>query len=396
MLVFSAERAISDALEGLLAKAEKAYGRDQSREGISLPCTPASYASYFGLAKASDRDQVHARLRAAETYGAIVLDWDRRAEALERVHLRDADKLGEWLGRKPLWVRMAHAADALAPYADAPLAQNVLAYWKSGKLFQAVAPEDAALVGDAFRLIRHCATLPSGADVTVRRVSAQLFRNSKHIESLRYILTGLLPDGYTEFSDQMAYLGLVRHPQPMLLAGHASIQTRQGSLVLPKPYLGVAPAELLSLDAGQARWLLTVENLTIFHELAVGQGGPLQGLVLYTGGMPSPAFVAAYLRILDCLPEAALYHWGDIDRGGFRIAQRLHDVALGQGRPLALWQMNAARFGEDLSYKDLNNKEVADIEKIANACGWLEEGDAVRRGRRAFEQEVLPLALPAA
>jgi hypothetical protein len=61
--------------------------------------------------------------------------------------------------------------------------------------------------------------------------------------------------------------------------------------------------------------LLTVENLTTFHEL-VGQRLHMPAAVLpYTGGMPSPSWKRVYRLLLTSLPvEARVFHWGDMMR----------------------------------------------------------------------------------
>src|SRR5690606_39518586 len=50
--------------------------------------------------------------------------------------------------------------------------------------------------------------------------------------------------------------------------------------------------------------LLSIENLASFHEAAALRGdAPV--LLLYTGGMPSPTWRAAYARLLAGLPATA-------------------------------------------------------------------------------------------
>ena len=131
--------------------------------------------------------------------------------------------------------------------------------------------------------------------------------------------------------------------QPLLCAGKAQFRLRDGTaLVLPTPYLGVPTGaiERVTLPEGCA-YVLSVENLTTFNELARGRAGAIDGLVIYTGGMPSPSLLAMYRLIVVALPAPKLlWHWGDIDLGGFRIAAALRAEAQRQGREVGLFNMD--------------------------------------------------------
>ena len=70
--------------------------------------------------------------------------------------------------------------------------------------------------------------------------------------------------------------------------------------------------------------------------------GRTDGLVVFTGGMPSPAWVAGFRRLTERLSQSStFYYWGDIDVGGFRIAARLREVEVSEGVSLQPWLMDA-------------------------------------------------------
>src|SRR5690606_21024339 len=113
-----------------------------------------------------------------------------------------------------------------------------------------------------------------------------------------------------------------------------------------RPYVGVAPRSVGGLTSAPA-WVLTIENLTTFHLAAAALKGRQDGLVVFTGGMPSPAWVAGFIRLTGNLPHSTLfYHWGDIDVGGFRIAARLQEVAVPIGSSLQPWLMDLTMHGQ--------------------------------------------------
>ncbi|MBP5090744.1 hypothetical protein HUS91_35680, partial [Pseudomonas chlororaphis] len=184
-------------------------------------------------------------------------------------------------------------------------------------------------------------------DRIVRQLSVQLFGNSKRLEALSKhidILTAeTLSSPTRHWSEVFGALGLSKEPQPFLLAGVGKLRlTNQADCAILQPYLGVANTVVTGY-LGTANWLLTIENLTTFHQAARVLGATPKGLILYTAGMPSPSWGQAYQRILASLPNATpVYHWSDHDEGGFRIAARIAQFAAQAGFALRPWSMDAA------------------------------------------------------
>jgi hypothetical protein len=140
-----------------------------------------------------------------------------------------------------------------------------------------------------------------------------------------------------------AYLGLVKHPPAVYLSGRAELKSADASkLQMPSSFIALAPKSFARVtQAHNVRTVLTVENLTVFHQLAAGRAGcPEAHLILFTAGMPAPSFTSFYERLLQELGDRDLYHWGDIDPGGFRMAACLARAAARVGRRLSLWQMD--------------------------------------------------------
>ena len=155
-----------------------------------------------------------------------------------------------------------------------------------------------------------------------------------------------------------------------------------------RPYVGVAPQSVRGLIAKPA-WVLTIENLTTFQLAAEALKGRDDGVVVFTGGMPSPAWVAGFRRLTGDLPASTVfYHWGDIDVGGFRIAARLNEVALPVDCSLQPWLMDLTMRGQG--------------EEVSETTGNAMRTSAVRVGwlalqalpNRTLEQERIALKLP--
>ncbi|TWA74067.1 uncharacterized protein DUF2220 [Azospirillum brasilense] len=71
--------------------------------------------------------------------------------------------------------------------------------------------------------------------------------------------------------------------------------------------------------------ILTVENLTSFHR-QVREARQADVCVVYTGGFPSLTVIRVLRHLLRAAPTPPrLFHWGDVDAGGARIAGHLED-----------------------------------------------------------------------
>jgi hypothetical protein len=194
-------------------------------------------------------------------------------------------------------------------------------------------------------------------------------------------------------------LGLVKFPPTLLLAGDAVVELETEAVRLARPYLGLPPNAILGFGGvGSTRVLLAVENLTSFHELA-RLARPGDGrLLVYTGGMPSPSWLRVFGLLLDALPASAnVHHWGDVDPGGFRIANHLARTVELHRRQLLLFGMDGSLHGSECNSvagrRALTDQEVDSISHICQQRNWNAEGAWVGVSRLAIEQESLPATL---
>ena len=282
-----------------------------------------------------------------------------------------------------------------------PVLNEVLAVWRAGRKLRGHGPEAAADLADAARAV---ATLQadSRSERILRRASAELFNDSKRLEKLTawldVVLSGELAPSGLEEEQLWAALGLHKEPQPLRLAGQGVVQLEDGSLhVLPRSWLGFPVEEVRGIRS-DVRVLLSIENLASFHE-AAAMRGDASLLLLYTGGMPSPAWCLAYARLLAGLPaDALLYHWGDIDRGGFRIAARVAAIAREAGRQLQPWLMSAAQLPAQI-IASAEKPTPAVLENMcdwAHRSGWEAVAQALQQTPLLLEQERLSAQLPTA
>jgi hypothetical protein len=150
----------------------------------------------------------------------------------------------------------------------------------------------------------------------------------------------------------------------------------------------VSGFELLEKCSLKVIEVITIENKTTFHSEAKRRQDE-EVLLIYTAGMPSPAWRTMYRRLLESLPPATpISHWGDVDEGGFRIAATIAAAARTAGFSLQPYCMTPA----DVPLKMRVPASVRTLERIhhfACAAGWPELGQAMREAKFIAEQEAL-------
>lgn len=402
-------------LERLLRRAEAA-SLNGGAPPVSLSMTGnRDGAEYRALSGVADFDAFHARIALAERAGAITVERDRHrddGERLLRLTVRDLSALARDLRIELLGERVAQAGILLARWqppdscenqaesrSGFPIISEVLEAWRAGRKVRGCGPEAAAHLADAAQAVGALVADARGERI-LRKASVTLFGDSKRLEKLTawldVLVTGELAPSGLEEEQLWAALGLRREPQPLRLAGPGTVQLDDGSCHrLPRSWLGFPVNEVRGIDT-DARALLSIENLASFHEAAAMRGdAPV--LLLYTGGMPSPTWRQAYARLLAGLPsDTALYHWGDIDRGGFRIAARLAETARQAGRLLHPWLMTPDELPADIvAAAEVPAPAVLNsMCDLARRAGWDEAASALQRAPLLLEQERLHPRLP--
>lgn len=378
-----------DTLARLLARGERAH------VGGATRAVRESFTDLQGdywRQPLEERDRMHAQLVRAEAAGAISLTWARHGgddRPLASIALKDLDRLAAYLRVPTASSVLEQARQTLAPWQDRTRVRELLSSWDRLKKVRGTGPEGAGDYADALRVIDAVGGDP--VDRLARPLSVELFGRSKRLEALYVPLDVLTADALgapaRHWSEVLGALGIRKEPQPLLLAGGGEL-TLLGTqtLRIARPFLGVANHAVRDYK-GAVQWILSVENLTTFHQCAELLSGADHGLIVYTGGMPSPSWVRAYRRLLAGAPaSAAIYHWGDHDEGGFRIAAYLASVCRGEARCLQPWQMHADR-GEPAPLRQRNAMAAA-----ARRAGW----DALAQAMPAWllEQESQLPVLP--
>ncbi len=332
---------------------------------------------------------------AARAEGAVDLVWDgggAHSGFIERINLADTRRLGNFLGLTLTQDKVADAQQRLAPMATTfPVIHEVIRRWSELRKTRGLGPESVEDWLDAARTIEFCQSysVDQPLSLPIREASARLFNDSKRIEKLTVPLDILLAnsiegearDGPSVWQE----LGLLREEHPVLLAGNVIAERKGVTARLDVPYTGL-PAGTVRRLVSAPKMVLTIENLTTFHSEARRRSNE-DLLLIYTAGMPSPAWRSMYLRILAALPtDIPVYHWGDIDEGGFRIAATLAQDARKVGHSIQPWSMHPEDVPTDLRRKATPHT-LERIRHFANAAGWTDLGEAVAVAGFTVEQE---------
>jgi hypothetical protein len=381
----------------LLAKLLDAGNKHAAGARARAPALTATHLKpYSELRSWQHKQECDEAFLAARDAGAITLQRDKlnpKDGLIERIDLVDMQALAQFLGRSTYADQLAQTAAQLEPLkADFPVIQEVIERWSVMAKVRGLGPQDAGAWIDAAKTIRACATRSQDAIAApVREFSARLFLNSKRIEALTpqldILLSGSIEGSPRAGAQVWQELGLFREEHPVLLAGHVHIARDRSTGLIDAPYMGL-PATTIQGVASTVIEVITIENKTTFHSEAKRRQND-EVLLIYTAGMPSPAWRAMYGRLLETLPPTTpVYHWGDVDEGGFRIASTIAAVARGTGFSLQPYSMSP----EDVPLEMRVKASVRTLERIyhfACAAGWPELGQAMRQAEFIAEQEAL-------
>lgn len=364
----------------------------------NFPATQASMAEYYQLERFSDREEYHARLQTYINAKAVIADWDSLAGEsgqLARITLISPTAASDLLGIGLPWEIASLAIEKLKATATTslPSVQKIVEGWQHGKSPGGVSASKSQQFVDALRVIE--ASEHEGShekDVLLRRLSVQLFGDSKRIEALVRPIAFVLNDDriLLEGDSVFANLGLVKHPQPMLISGPSSCAVKLEHQIIPlaRPYLGLRPDTLMNLEQNSKSidCVMTIENLASFNEAAQDESNLDNLLLIYVAGNPTPSLLDAYARIIESISPKSLMHWGDIDVGGFRIASRLADKAKLVGFDLHLWKMNSAEISSERA-EVADDRKINEVIQICEKHGWRKELEGLKKHPIFQEQE---------
>lgn len=388
-------------LHRLMERAENTWAKTNI-PSASILFSEKGCPEYFAIKKATDKQDFHGVLLHAQSQEAILIDWDINAgfqNQVKRVTLVDEVKLASLLRITPRWEVIFKITKSFSPHlTQFPILESIIDAWRNGRKPRSLGISDEGKILDALKTINHCRALEQ-QDIPIRRMSARLGFDTKRLEAITSALdlltSGELNGLPRDKEEIFAELGLVKHPSPILIAGCLSVHiSSEDEIYIPNPYLGLPPSSVTDIKIkDHCRVIISIENLTTFHELALLNQADV--VLIYSNGMPSPSWRKFYGMLIRNAPShCEIYHWGDVDAGGYRIAKNIFNTAKLNGRGMKLHSMNPNHLPHQYHLRKLENNEILEMQKNAILCGWDQEYLGIAISPYAFEQEILNLSIP--
>lgn len=314
-----------------------AYEHRADPRARAISVSAARLPGYLDERDPAPRLHAHARLQAWEQAGWVRLRWVRGEEGnlLDRVALcaEATAQVYAYLGRIPAEAQQAAFTALLAQHRsrlgpDLPLLAELEARLAAGRSVAPFQLADAQRNEDLLRALAELASLDG--EVPERDFSARVLGDSKRLSMLKPALLRLLRRVRPELAglpdeEAWAALGILPNPGHIYLHGPLTLQLG-GSIVevsafRPDVGLPVGALSQFEVIALRARYVLTIENRTPYYDYLAALPG--DGLILYLGGFPNRARRLVLQRLAEAAPATPLYHWGDLDYGGFAILAHL-------------------------------------------------------------------------
>ncbi|WP_110947765.1 Wadjet anti-phage system protein JetD domain-containing protein [Pseudomonas bohemica] len=357
--------------------------------------TATKLKAYGSLRNWHQKNQCEEVFLEARDLGAIRIVRDKlnpNDGLIERIELVDTGLLAQFLNQTTHADVMIDAMTLLEPYlAQHDVLEEVISKWSRMANVRGSGPTDARDWVEAITVIDRCSRSQDATLSPVRETSARLLRNSKRIEQLTaqldVLLQGSIEAAARAPTEVWQELGLFKEEQPVLLAGNVTIARTRVTALLDEPYTGL-PASAVQSISGLIDAVLTIENLTTFHSEAKRHANR-PTLLIYTAGMPSPAWRAMYHRLLTGVrPGTPIYHWGDVDEGGFRIASVLAKTSSAAGHTLLPHAMTPDHVPEKMR-RSASKRTLMRMKHFAEAAGWPDLGEDLFKAGFVVEQEAL-------
>jgi hypothetical protein len=256
--------------------------------------------------------------------------------------------------------------------------RHILANLRAGKSPSPFSLTDTNLDTDLLTIMEAVSALQT--ETPYRVFSVRVFNDSKRLEALKNQLVSLARLGNPEWKrlpadEVLRELNLVPNPTYLHLAGNWELTLQTGEVLslggfLPSIGFPAAQTSQLQTVTVHAEAVLCIENLTTFHEFIRTEHATRNKssrskaewtnfATICTYGNPSPAT----RRLLRLIPDSTpIYHWSDLDYGGFNILSQLRRLVSERIQP---YRMDIATLNENYSRsRPLTAADKSNLKKL--------------------------------
>ena len=321
----------------------------RSGRAIKVSLTDLALPSYFSQLDPTPRILANEQFDALEKAGLIKLIWlpGETGHILQSVKLETehATRAYQLLNRSAKTDQRSRLENILLAdkfrFIDdwrARALRIILTNLRAGKSPAPFSLTDTGLDTDLLTVMQAVSALQ--AETPYRVFSVRTFNDSKRLEALKNQLVSLARLGNPEWKrlpadEVLRELNLVANPNYLHLAGNWQLTLASGEILNLggfSPALGFPAAQTASLQSVEIRAeaVLCIENLTTFHEF-IRHNGTYHPEAQWSERSPAFASICTYgnpapatRRILRLIPASTpIYHWSDLDYGGFNILSQL-------------------------------------------------------------------------
>jgi len=310
-------------LDTLLKKYEKRFhNRSSFKQRVILKFSSNDFDFYTSPTRTEDPELIEESVTLLEQNGFIEVKREKYTNIIQNTYL-NLDKIDEiyrYLNKKNISNKYDTFLMIIQSF-DVKVLQEYYQYLSKRSRFKQsikshLLTEDD--ITDVCIAIKEIENLKS--DIFLRNLSVKLYNDSKKLESILPKIYTVYKSVVDDFSiDYLVKKGLLKNPAYIFLKGHCKIKINGEVIDLNMigSSIGLNANIVEYIDFESVDRVTTVENLTTFNSY------DSDGLVLYLGGFSNHVQNSLLNKIK--LSRARLYHFGDIDYGGFMILLNIYN-----------------------------------------------------------------------
>lgn len=366
------KQVVHELLATLLKKADKSHAKN-----VRLGKTEKAMKAYIDNEPIGISETLHQEFKRLEAAGIVAIKWHNPNILVQFIELLDADALAEEIGYRRLGNRFEQAKSQVESQLEDSvhfkvIKADLLSKWQSTGKFEGFTVDEPQELIDAVKAADAMLALldTDTGEIDERHFSTKVFNDSKKLKSLQGKIARVIRLKDNEIPDELEHaevfqlFGVVPMKHPIYVAGPVTLSADNEKTVSADfpPCIGIWPDHVTAIESDAFVSVVTsIENFATYMRYVEHEKRPDE-VVLYTAGIPSPAFRSFYKLLTIAFPEVPLRHWGDIDVGGFTI---LHILERTASRPVSGYRMSPAIYDTKSSYGKLSAAEISRLEKIA-------------------------------
>jgi DNA topoisomerase VI subunit A len=208
------------------------------------------------------------------------------------------------------------------------------------------------------------------SEIDERHFSTAVFSDSKKLKRIKGKVARIIRlrdsdiPNELDHADVFQLFGVVPMKHPVYIAGPVILTAANNTYLSADfpPCVGILPEHIASITNDKPiSYITSIENLATYMRYVETEKTDDE-IVLYTAGIPSPAFRRFYHSLIQQLPHVPLRHWGDIDVGGFTIVHILEKTS---SRPVIGYRMSPTDYALKPNFARLSQKECSRLEKMS-------------------------------